>query len=198
MLKTASKRGGGWTRPIYGRLWILLTDIPALREPRPQSFPLAPSPSSRNLESTPAPSGAAASKPVPRTLPLRGSCRPQNLATSTRSPSCGPVHPHVYSCLSAPPPRVQVKDTEKPQEVLVLFLSSRVHGPCFSRGEPEPSGRSCFLRRILLVVPGRGGSSNSYVSEPPVLLFRSASPPLCPPARGAPRSEHRGQGLPKS
>lgn len=143
-------------RPIYGHLWLLLTDIAALPDPGPQ---IPPSGSQPFLPGTwrarlPRPS-AVASAPVSLTPPgevelLTPRARPpaQPLFwASTRSPTCGSrLFSHLFLSLLLPQEwksKIHIETTGSFHFILI---------PCpqtFLRGKPEPLGHSCFLWRIL-------------------------------------------------
>lgn len=151
-------------RPIYGHLWLLLTDIPALRDPGPQ---IPPSGSQPFLPGTwrarlPRPS-AVASAPVSLTPPgevelltprARPPAQPQFWA-STRSPTCGPVYSHIYSCLFAPPQRVEVKDTHRNHRKF-SFYSYPVSTDLFTWQAGASGPQLLSLEDFVIVVPGTG------------------------------------------
>lgn len=179
-------------RPIYGCLWLLLTDIPALLDPGPQ---ILPSGSQPFLPGTwkarlPRPS-AAADAPVPLTPRTRPPAQPQFWA-STRSPSCGPVYSHIYSCLFAPPPRVEVKDTHRNHRKFSFYSYPRVSTDLFTWRAGAFGPQLLSPEDVVIVVPGTGQFQQL------LRLYDTCAPvPLCvPAAQGEPCSEHRGQSLP--
>lgn len=135
-------------RPIYGCLWLLLTDIPALRDPGPQSLPSGSQPFLPGTWKArlPRPS-AAADAPVPLTLELGHQHSPSS------GPAPGPPLAVQFILTSIPvflllpqewKSKIHIETTGSFHFILILACPQT-----FLRGEPEPSGHSCFLRRML-------------------------------------------------